>query len=139
MRIRVARQIELDKVRSDQQVLKSKDYKELSDSLKKRRKRWKDKLSKSPLSVNLLEEDRNRLQRLDRESECRRCFSLEKTKLDSDIHEAAVEATISDEPVGMGELLNRKRELLLQLRQLRAMRDVERTNSRIHEISSDRA
>ncbi len=138
LRIRVARSIELDSLRKELDFQKQKDCKELADSSKNRRKRWREKLAKSPLSVNLVEEEKNRGHRLELESQRHRCFTSEKTRLDSDIQEAAIEATMVDEPVGMGELRNRKRELLLQLRQLRAMRDVERTNSRIHEISCDR-
>jgi len=139
LRIRVSRQLEHDAVRAEQENLRMREHTELSESWKRRRRRWQQKLLKSPLSVDLLSEDKERRSRLLRQSESLRSFSVEKEGLDSDIRDAALEATVADEPVEMGELRNLKRELLLQLRQLRAMRDVERTNSRIHEISCSRA
>ena len=134
LRIRVSRQLERDAVRAKHEQLKSVEYQEAVQSVMKRRLRWREKLVSSPLSVDLLKEDSDRLLRLKREEEAHKTFIDQKAEIDSSIQQAALDASIEEEPIEMGVMRHRKRDLLLQLRQLRAMRDVERTNSRIHEI-----
>jgi hypothetical protein len=139
LRLRVSRKLEHDAVRANLAQLKSIEHKEVAQSLMKRRLRWREKLVSSPLSIDLMKEDRARLSRLKREEEAHKRFVDQKAKLDNKIEQAALDASIEEVPIEMGLMRHRKRDLLLQLRQLRAIRDVERTNSRIHEISLNRA
>jgi hypothetical protein len=137
VRIKVVGQIERESVRRKLDELKSKEFKEVAESLKIRRNTWRGKLANSPLSVDLVQEDKQRFLRLMHEKKSSQVLSCEKERVNAEIDKEAMQISLDQEPFEMDVLRRNKREILLQMKQLRAMRDVERTISRSNRITRE--
>jgi len=107
------------------------ENKEISDSYAMRLKRWKQKMRNSPLGVDLVQEDKERRSRIDRFLRGSNRTWSEVHKIDKHIEQVVIEQEYLENPMVMSKLRREKRDLLVQLHQLRAMRDVEKSNSRI--------
>ena len=94
-----------------------------------------EKLRISPLAIDLVQEDieRSRQEQLSHEAKLR-SGSVE-SSLNREIRSTVLSQDLLDDPIQMAQLRREKRELIQQFKQLRAIRDVERTNSRIYQIS----
>jgi hypothetical protein len=130
LRLKILRKTEREAVRADSVALSYFEKKELCDSQFMRFNRWKQKLRNSPLAVDLVQEDRQRLSRLYRDTLARARSVSETREMNQRIEQVVLEQGYIDNPVEIAQLRREKRDLLLQFRQLRAMRDVERANSR---------
>merc|ERR550537_183164 len=100
---------------------------------REREQRWARKLNKSPFCVDLVAED----QRIDEENRVREKILQRKAKLLAGRHNEAHNAIFKRAVVESDELevLRREKRILLQNeKQLKAMRDVERTNARTAQI-----
>merc|ERR1719253_1244813 len=106
---------------------------ELLLSKRERDQRWSRKLARSPFAVDLVAED----QRIDEENRVREKILQRKGKLLAGRHNEAHNAIFKRAVVESDELevLRREKRILLQNeKQLKAMRDVERTNARTAQI-----
>merc|ERR550537_690360 len=106
---------------------------ELVLSKRERDQRWARKLARSPFAVDLVAED----QRIDEENRVREKILQRKAKLLAGRHNEAHNAIFKRAVVESDELevLRREKRILLQNeKQLKAMRDVERTNARTAQI-----
>ena len=98
--------------------------------------RWKIKLAASPLSTDLVEEDSERSRSLAVSEAKRRRAKSEQTETERRIHSAVLHASSESSPDETLLLRLAKRDLVFASRQLRAMKDVARTNTRIFSIRS---
>ena len=136
LRVMAYRAAQRDAVKANRLTLKYFEDQETHSWTRSRLRRWEQKLHLSPLSIDLLNDDDQRAILLSRQEERRkRSMSAEST------HSRQAEAVAMSEGVEssflvMGNLRRAKRELLSQSKQLRAMRDVERTNARILSVST---
>ena len=135
-RIRALKDAEREAARADQMALKYFEGREITESLECREERWNKRLQTSPLAIDLTaESDKRARSRMRSQEANKRSQSLE-SSLKHSIETTVLSQGLMDNPIEMAELRREKRELLLQFKQLKAIRDVERTNSRIFQISS---
>jgi hypothetical protein len=139
LRIKVFRHYERDSVKARQSSLHNIEGQEMRDSILSRQKRWQQKLLSSPLSVDLVQEEDARRLRVARVNQATKRYQSELHEVNRRVHDTALEMSLAEDPQEIWDLRREKRELIQQFRQLRAMRDVERTNSRIHEIHSTKS
>ena len=130
IQIRVLKKAEREAARTDSVALAYFQNKERCDSLKLRLTRWKQKLLNSPLSMDLVKEDAARAARVSRQSHARSRSATEIRAINRRIEQVVLDQGYIDNPSELSELRNQKRQLLDQFYRLRAMRDIERSNSR---------
>merc|ERR1719316_1958020 len=126
-----------DAVKEDTQRAAETYRRELLSSKYEREQRWIRKTTRSPFAVDLVAED----QRIDEENRVRTEIAQRKQKLLAARHNEAHNAIFKRAVAESDELevLRReKRVLLRNERQLKAMRDVERTNARTAQILSSK-
>jgi hypothetical protein len=94
------------------------------------RERWKKKLALSPLSVDQVEDyERRRALSAKRARSRDRSLTAE-AQLERRIHEAVLHDATREQELHVRNLRREKRLLLFQVKQLRALQDVELTNAR---------
>lgn len=120
-------------LRRERQTLVEK----LSESQRDREERWSRRLQRSPFAVDLVAEN----QRIDEESRVQRAVERRRQKLvqkhNRDAHNAIFTRATAEADELM-ELRREKRLLIENERQLKALRDVERSNARTAQILQER-
>jgi hypothetical protein len=126
-----------DAVKEDLQRSADSYRRELLGAKLDREQRWVRKTSRSPFAVDLVAED----QRIEEENRVREDIASRKAKLLSARHNEAHNAIFKRAVAESDELeilRKEKRVLLMNEKQLKAMRDVERTNARTAQIQSQK-
>ena len=126
-----------DAVKEDLQRSADSYRRELLASKLEREQRWVRKTSRSPFAVDLVAED----QRIEEENRVREDIASRKAKLLSARHNEAHNAIFKRAVAESDELeiLRKEKRVLLQNeKQLKAMRDVERTNARTAQIQAQK-
>jgi len=126
-----------DAVKDDLQRSADSYRRELLASKLEREQRWVRKTSRSPFAVDLVAED----QRIEEENRVREDIASRKAKLLSARHNEAHNAIFKRAVAESDELeiLRKEKRVLLQNeKQLKAMRDVERTNARTAQIQAQK-
>merc|ERR1719335_546920 len=110
---------------------------DMSSSRRERDERWTRKLQKSPFAVDLVAEN----QRIDEENRVRDHIELRKQKLmqqrNREAHNAIFQRAVAESDE-LDLLRQEKRMLLENEKQLKALRDVERSNARTAQILQER-
>ena len=120
-KIREYRDAQRNAVRTDQLTVKYFEDQEILSSHLSRRRRWEQRLGSSPLAQ-------------DQVSACRHVVdvnSIDKTDIGEEMHAALLNEMIFENPGDLHQLRLMKRELAFHCRQLKAMKDVDRVNSRL--------
>lgn len=136
LRIRACAREHRESVRADQIARSYFEERELLESRSMQVQRWKIKLTASPLRRDLVHEDLERSRSLAVSEAKRRRARSEQTETERRIHSAVLHASSEASPDETLMLRLAKRDLMLASRQLRAMKDVARTNARIFSIRS---
>jgi hypothetical protein len=126
-----------DAVKDDLQRSADSYRRELLASKLEREQRWVRKTTKSPFAVDLVAED----QRIEEENRVREDIATRKGKLLAARHNEAHNAIFKRAVAESDELeiLRKEKRVLLQNeKQLKAMRDVERTNARTAQIQAQK-
>merc|ERR1719207_188468 len=126
-----------DAVKEDTQRAAETYRRELLSSKYEREQRWIRKTTRSPFAVDLVAED----QRIDEENRVRTEIAQRKQKLLAARHNEAHNAIFKRAVAESDELeiLRKEKRVLLQNeKQLKAMRDVERTNARTAQIQAQK-
>jgi hypothetical protein len=126
-----------DAVKDDLQQSADAYRRELLASKLEREQRWVRKTGRSPFAVDLVAED----QRIEEENRVREDIANRKAKLLAARHNEAHNAIFKRAVAESDELeiLRKEKRVLLQNeKQLKAMRDVERTNARTAQIQSQK-
>merc|ERR1719321_2058101 len=110
---------------------------EMSNSRRERDERWTRKLQRSPFAVDLVAEN----QRIDEENRVRDHVELRKQKLmkarSREAHNAIFKRAVAESDE-LDLLRQEKRMLLENEKQLKALRDVEKSNARTAQILQER-
>lgn len=131
IQIRAFLKAQLESVRANLIANKYFDARELVESRNTRMKRWQVKLSSSPLGTDQVSEEDHRARIVAlREAKRRRAASNE-TELDRRMHSAVLHASSMSAPEDTSFLRKAKRDLIYASKQLRAMKDVAKSNARI--------
>jgi hypothetical protein len=126
-----------DAVKDDLQRSAESYRRELLASKLEREQRWVRKTGRSPFAVDLVAED----QRIEEENRVREDIASRKSKLLAARHNEAHNAIFKRAVAESDELeilRKEKRVLLMNEKQLKAMRDVERTNARTAQIQAQK-
>jgi hypothetical protein len=126
-----------DAVKEDLSRAADNYRRDLLASKMEREQRWVRKTTRSPFAVDLVAED----QRIEEENRVREDIAARKAKLLAQRHNEAHNAIFKRAVAESDELevLRKEKRVLLQNeKQLRAMRDVERTNARTAQIQAQK-
>eukprot|EP00746_Dinoflagellata_sp_MGD_P165635 gnl/MRDRNA2_/MRDRNA2_95022_c0_seq1.p1 gnl/MRDRNA2_/MRDRNA2_95022_c0~~gnl/MRDRNA2_/MRDRNA2_95022_c0_seq1.p1 ORF type:complete len:276 (+),score=70.89 gnl/MRDRNA2_/MRDRNA2_95022_c0_seq1:94-921(+) len=126
-----------DAVKEDMMKLRSQYLGEMSNSRRERDERWTRKLQRSPFAVDLVAEN----QRIDEENRVRDHVELRKQKLmkqrSREAHNAIFKRAVAESDE-LDLLRQEKRMLLEHEKELKALRDVEKSNARTAQILQER-
>jgi len=126
-----------DAVKTEQRRERQVYLEKLTQSRRSRDESWSRKLQRSPFAVDLVAENQriDEENRVQRQVERRRLKSL--ARRDQDAHNSIFKSA-TGEPDELDLLRTEKRLLLENERQLKALRDVERSNARTAQILQER-
>lgn len=132
--VRAYRAAQRDAVKADQATLKYFEDREILESQMNRHARWSKRLEISPLHIDLVSDDQRRKRLYSRKEEIRKRAVSAMDHMNRGVNATVLEDSVVHSPLDMVELRKAKRHLLEQVRHLRAMKDVERTNMRMSMI-----